>query len=134
MRLENSAWAGDACLSPREIVRPNRFAQLGKTVDARKLTDEQMRIALEQYCLVGLLWGFANPDAFRAWYVGYVEDADGRRARARASGVEVDEPSDLSSLFDDSETILRNYEQDIGSLPEIPDRLQAEARALGREL
>lgn len=134
MRLENSAWAGDVCLAPREIVDPNRFAQIGKTIDAKKLTDKQMRIALEQFCLEGLLWGFANPDAFRAWYIGYLEDADGRRALAKAGDVNVFDPSDLSSLFDDSETILRNYEQDIGLLPEIPDRLHAEARALGRDL
>lgn len=134
MRLKNSAWAGDSYLAPREIVSPNRFAQLGKTIDAGRLTDERMRTALEQFCLEGLLWGFANPEAFCAWYVGYLEDADGSRARARASGVDVVDPSGLSALFDDSETILRNYEQDIGSLPDVPDQLQAEARALGRDV
>lgn len=131
MRSQNSAWAGSKAMAPKEVVSPSRFARLGKTIDAGKLTDEQMRTALEQFCLEGLLWGIANPEAFGSWYAAYVEDSDRKRSLARAHGLDIEEPSNLSALFEDSEKILRNYEQDIGDLPKIPDRLLLEAKELG---
>lgn len=134
MRSQNSEWAGSAVIAPRMIIDPAKFIQLGKTIDARKLTDPQMRAALENFCLQGLLWGIANPKAFGIWYNAYVEDENGDRKFARENGLELEEPQELSEFFNESERILRNYERDIGELPEIPGRLLLEARELGREV
>ena len=133
-RSQNSQWAGGAATAPSEIINPTKFAQLGKTIDASKLTDPQLRTALEHFCLHGLLWGIANPKTFGIWYTTYVEDGHGNRERARLAGLELEEPQNLLEYFTGAEQIIRNYERDICILPEIPGRLLAEAREIGREV
>ena len=134
VRSQNSDWAGNAVVAPRKIINPTKFTQLGKTIDASNLTDNQLRAALEHFCLQGLLWGIANPKTFGLWYTTYVDDRYGERDLARESGLKLEETHDLAQFFSESERIICNYERDICKLPEIPDRLLVEARELGREV
>jgi hypothetical protein len=126
------AWSSRDPVAPQDVVERPSFTRLGKTIGAEKLTDPQMRMALEQFCLQGILWGLANPGLFAEWYDGYWQDADGSLALAKAAGVDSEHPKPIEEMFEDSEKILRNYERDIGSLPSIPERLALEFTSLGR--
>lgn len=134
IRSENDAWNGISTMPPKEVVSPTRFTQLGRTIDAQKLTDPQMRTALEHFCLQGLLWGLANPDSFIAWYASYVGDRAEKRALETKAGLEINDPSEISEFFNDCEVLLRKYEEDIQPLPPIPARLAKDAQALDREI
>lgn len=132
VRAENESWRETNIIAPRDVVKPTRFAKAHPTLDAKKFADEWIRISLEQWFLEGLLWGFANPAVFEKWYYSRIGDQTKRLAFMRQSGLVVDAAPDLSQFLADSEKLLRNYERDIGPLPAIPEKLLAEARALGR--
>jgi len=133
-RQQLDSWDSGQPVAPQDVVTRPKFTQLGKTIGAEKLIDPQMRIALEQFCLEGILWGLANPQSFADWYDRYFQDIDGQIAFARRAGVNLDDPKPLSEMFEDSETILRNYERDIEPLPNIPEKLAFEFSMLGRDI
>lgn len=133
-RTEKTTWRVTDAIAPHDVVQPTRFAGTGPTVDAKALTDDRMRLGLEQWFLEGVLWGMSNPKAFETWYQTHSEHQMRNLEFMRQSGLAVDAPSDLSRFLADSEELLRSYERDVGSLPAIPERLLADARALGRNV
>lgn len=64
----SQAWNVSADTAPHEIIQRARFAKSASTVDAKNLTDRRLRVALEQLCLEGILWGIENPSRFETWY------------------------------------------------------------------
>lgn len=132
LKAKDELWRATSGVVPRDVVRPTRFADAGPTLDAKALTDARARSALEKWFLLGLLWGFSNPEAFRSWYKLYASDLMDGLPAMRQAGLMVDVPADLPQLLAESEAILRRYERDIGPLPDIPAKLLADARALGR--
>jgi hypothetical protein len=133
-RAEIESWRVTNASAPHDAVKLSRFARTGPTVDATLLTDERIRLGLEQWFLEGVLWGFANPEVFEKWYNSRFEDQSRRLPFMRQSGLVIDALPDLPQFLVNSEEFLRSYEREIGPLPAIPERLLAEARALGREV
>lgn len=133
-RAENESWRVINAIAPRDVVKAPRFARTGPAVDAKALTDKQMRLGLEQWFLEGVLWGLANPEAFEKWYNARFEDQTKRIALMRQSRLAIDALPSLPQFLADSEELLRNYGRDVGPLPTIPAKLLADARALGRQV
>jgi hypothetical protein len=134
VRRENELWSGAKVVAPREVVKPTRFSATGSTIEAKALTDQRLRLGLEQWFLEGVLWGFANPASFEEWYKSRSEEQGGRLALMQEAGLKVERLSGLRQFLDECEGILRNYERDIGPLSAAPERLLAEGRALGRPI
>jgi hypothetical protein len=42
-------------------------------LDAKALTDERMRLGLEQWLLEGVLWGLGDPKSVETWYRSHTE-------------------------------------------------------------
>lgn len=149
-RTENEGWRVTDPIAPHEIVQPMRFAGAGahhQAVEGILKTGpkwkgptiplkgfKEFRVPLEYWYLYGLLWGLGNPKAFETWYDAHFEDRINNLEAMVQAGLEIEAPSDLAQFLADSENILRNYERDIGPLPEIPDSLLADAKALGRDV
>ena len=78
-----------------------------------------------------LVVGFANPTAFAQWY-----EAEGRKHdQFRASGLDLDEDVSLAEFYEQSESIVRDYERDVERpLAAIPQRLLQDAHILGVKL
>lgn len=133
-RTENEDGRVADVIAPRDFVLPTRFAEAGSTLDAKALKDEQMRMGLETWFLWGVLWGFANPKAFEKWYQARYGHQTENLEFMRRAGLEIEAVADFSQFLADSEELLRSYERDIGPLPAIPDKLLADAQALGRHM
>lgn len=107
---------------------------MGPTVDAKALTDERLRLGLEQWFLEGVLWGVGNPKACETWYQAHTEHQMKNLEFMQQAGLAVDAPPHLQQFLADSEELVRSYERNVGSLAAIPERLRADARALGRDV
>jgi hypothetical protein len=133
-RAEKDSWRVTDAIAPHDVVQPTRFAGMGPTVDAKALTDERMRLGLEQWLLEGVLWGLGNPKAFETWYRSHTEHHMKNLEFMQQAGLAVEAPLDLQQFFANSEDLVRSYERDVGPLGAIPERLRADARALGRDV
>lgn len=149
-RAENENWRVPLSIAPHDVVQRTRLSGddayrhaaeglirtgwkwRGPTTTVKDF--KQMRLALEQWFLAGVLWGFANPDAFEAWYQAQFEDRMTKLELMRESGLAIEPPVGLAQFLADSEEILRNYERDIDPLPAIPESLLADAQAIGRRV
>ena len=120
--------------APQEASPRAQFAEHGKSMRPEQLQEARMRALLDQQLLFGLLWGLANPDRFEAWYGSKLADYGEMLPTYREAGLDVDQPPTLPGFYEASETIIRDYEADIGPLPAIPARLLDDARALGRDI
>lgn len=132
VKAKDELWCSTGDVAPQDVVRPVRFAQGGSTLDAKALTADQFGLSLEHWFLQGLLWGFANPDAFEKWYQARFELQSAQMDRVLQAGLEIGELPDFQQFLKDCEELVRSYERDIGPLPEIPEPLVVDARALGR--
>jgi hypothetical protein len=89
-KREKESWNVSTVVAPHEVVQPTRFATTGPTLPAKALKDDRFRLALEQWCLEGLLWGLGNPGLFRTWYQSAVEEHERNLPFMRQSGLAVD--------------------------------------------
>lgn len=112
-------------IAPHDVVQPTRFAGMGPTVDAKALTDERMRLGLEQWFLEGVLWGLGNPKAFETWYRSHTEHHMKNLEFMQQAGLAVEAPLDFQQFFANREDLVRSHERDVGPLGAIPERLRA---------
>jgi hypothetical protein len=129
------SWNVTPSTSPREIVRPTRLkSAFGDSISVKEFQDVRLRVALERNLLEALLWSLASPDRFRAWYASTRQRHQSSLDLMQSSGLAVDALPSLEEWFAQCEEIVHNYERDIGPLHAIPDRLLADARALGLDI
>ena len=128
--LRGMTWGTAA--SPQEAVPIPGYAKHTKTLSVDQFRDRRTTTPMEVYVIYALLWGLTYPDRFEAWYESKVADYESGAPEAISHGLEIDEtlPS-LPEFYENSEQILRDYEQEISPLPPIPPRLLADAKALG---
>jgi len=116
----------------RQIVQPIRLASaFGTSITPQNFQDSRLQTALEQNVLEALLWGLANPDRFAMWYAGAAQRQQSSLDVMRKAGLATGPLPALPEFFDQSEAVVRNYEREVGTLPEIPKKLLFDARALG---
>jgi len=128
-------WSSQDKTAPHDIIGPlNLSKHFGETMRSKDLKDKRISTALEGICQTGLLWGLANPDRFKSWYESDYEKSKENLPMMQESGLKVDSIPNLSEFLKESEEILNGYEKKISPLPEIPPKLLADARALGREI
>ena len=118
--------------APREIVEPIRLqSAFGMSIILRDFQDSRLRTALEQNVLEALLWGLANPDRFAMWYAGAAQRQQSSLDVMQKAGLATGPLPPLPEFFDQSEAVVRNYEREVGTLPEIPKKLLFDSRGLG---
>lgn len=133
-RNEIEGWKTATLIAPHDVVKPTRFANKGSALPADALKDDGMRELLEHLCLEGMHWGLGNQDDFWSWYQAEAEGHARKLPKMRESGLIVEALPDLPQFLADAEEILRNFEQDIGALPAVPERLLRDMRALGLDV
>lgn len=132
MRSSNESWTTISGRAPHDIIEPTRFSKTGASMPAKTLND--VRSGLEHFVLEGILWGFANPDAFEKWYVARHREQINQLPTMRKAGLDIGGLPDLQEFLANSEQILRGFEAEIGPLPTIPAKLIADARKIGRAI
>lgn len=129
------AWDKQADAAPSAIIQPTRFAKhFGTAMALKDYSEARTGLMIEQHCLEALLWGLANAERFRSWYVSYTEHIKQQYPLMKDAALAVDSPPELPQFLEQSEDILRGYERELSPLPPIPPKLLADARAIGREL
>ncbi|MBI5734098.1 MAG: hypothetical protein HY973_04130 [Candidatus Kerfeldbacteria bacterium] len=98
------------------------------------LADTELRVGLEEYCVMSLLWGLANPNRFESWYKKYLADSENTLPTLKKAGLAIDTLPSLVEFYEQGEQILRDYEQEIQPLPLILHQLVTDAEALGRKI
>lgn len=130
-----NVWDASGNKAPRDIVKSFKLSkQFGKLIRSKDLKDNHICKALEEICLEGLLWGLANPDRFKTWYESQEKSQRDRLPLMQNAGLAIDSIPTLSEFLKEGEEMLKGYESEVDSLPTIPQRLLADARALGREI
>jgi len=128
-------WNSKDETAPHDIIGSlNLSKHFGETMRVKDLKNEHISAALEIKCQTGLLWGLANPDRFKSWYESDYKKSKENLPMMQESGLKVDFIPTLSEFLKESEEMLNGYEREISPLPEIPLKLLADARALGREI
>jgi hypothetical protein len=121
--------------SPHDIIGSIKFSKhYGKTIRSKDLKDNRIRMALEQLCVDGLLWGLANPDRFKSWFESDYNRLTGNLPEYQKAGLEINSIPTLSEYLKECEEMLKGYEKEIDPLPQIPLKLLADARVLGRDI
>lgn len=118
--------------APHDIIGPVRIAEtFGPTIKAEALLDKRLQGRLEQDFLGGLLYGLSNPKSFEAWHAYHLAEFEKNKDLYQQADIGVDRLPTLSETYRDSEEIIQNYEQEMEiTLPPIPDKLLADAKAL----
>jgi hypothetical protein len=130
-----NVWDASDNKAPHDIVKSFKLSkQFGKMIRSKDLKNNHIRTALEEICLEGLLWGLANPDRFKTWYELREKSQRDRLPLMQNAGLAIDSIPTLSEFLKESEEMLKGYESEVDPLPTIPQRLLADARALGREI
>ncbi len=120
---------------PSEVIKPWRLSSnMGKSIPAKNLADRKLIAALEQLCLEAIIWGLGNPDRVKAWYTNHREKMQSSLPGMQKAGLQVEALPALNEWFEQSESILRDYERDIQPLPEIPKKLLKDAESIGVSL
>jgi hypothetical protein len=124
------AW-GATGADPVDEIAPSRFAAIGTSMRPEELKDKRTWYVLEHFCLNGILWGLAYPDAFAAWYEA---NATPPQEKWQPAGLSDREPPQLTQFYADCVSLLEDYQAEIAPLPSIPSRLLDDAQALGRRV
>lgn len=125
-------WDAQGNKSPHDIIEPFKLSKhFGKNIRSKDLKNNRIRIALEQSCVEGLLWGLANPDRFKSWYESQYKNKKGKFSLMQKAGVEIDSIPTLSEFIKESERMLKGYESEVDPLPPTPPKLLDDARILG---
>jgi len=125
-------WDQNPSAAPKEIApEPSLVKAFGATMSPKNFQDPQLRTALEQQVLETLLWGLANPDRFKVWYDNETRRTTASLPRAKAAGLGVEALPPLAEWLSHAESVIRDYESQIGKLPAIPPKLLNDAKSLG---
>jgi hypothetical protein len=128
-------WNTQRNKSPHEIIEPIKLSKsFGTIIKYKDLKDNRICAILEQFCLMGLLWGLANPDQFKFWYESDYKNKKENFPLMQKAGLQVNSIPTLSDFLKESERMLEDYESEVNPLPLIPSKLLADARALGRDI
>lgn len=120
---------------PSEVIKPWRLSSsIGKSMPAKNLADRKLIAALEQLCLEAIMWGLGNPDRMKVWYTNHKEKMQSSLPDMQKAGLQVEALPVLNEWFEQSESILRDYERVIQPLPEIPKKLLHDAEFIGVSL
>jgi len=119
---------------PREVIKPWRLSNGGKSMPAKTLAGQKLRVALEQLCFEAIMWGLGNPDRVKAWYTNHREEMQSFSPDMQKAGLQVETLPALNEWFEQCESILRGYERDIQPMPEIPKKLLQDAESIGVNL
>jgi hypothetical protein len=119
---------------PLEVVKPFRFSEKRKLVNAKDLNDTKMRFALETYCFESLIWGLANPGSFKEYFESKNERHSDRMQLYKKMDLDMESIPTLDQTLESGEKILSGYAKNVGILSPIPQRLIEDARSLGIEV
>jgi hypothetical protein len=118
--------------SPSEVIQPTRLTRhFGKSMPSKYIEDKTVMSALEQFFQESVILGLGNPDHFKIWY-----NNDSARRKSslqdyKRSGLDVEAPPPLDEWFDKCESIIKDYEHHFHPMPEIPEKLFADAKSVG---
>ena len=127
-------WDARPDADPCEIIEPVPLAKHYARITPQQLQQADIRRYLEQYVLESCIWGLANRDRFAKWYANHAKQFTSKMPLCQLAGLAVETPPELSAFFDQSEQIVRDYEQKVGPLPAIPAKLRSDVSALGIEV
>ena len=118
--------------SPSEVINPIRFSNyFKKSMPAKYIEDKKFLSALEQFFQEAVMLGLANPDRFKIWYDNDRRKRNSSLQEMKQAGLEVEASPTLDVWFERSESILKDYEQNFRSMPQIPKKLFQDAESLG---
>jgi hypothetical protein len=125
--------------NPRAVVKPFKFSKdstnLKKDVTSSKdLKDNRMKMALEQYCIEGLVWGLFNPNRCKIYFETEEKEQNDQLPMYKEAGLDVDSIPTLDQIIKEGEEIIKGYEKEIRPLLPIPQKLIKDVLSLGIEI
>ena len=109
---------------PNEFLDTLQFGDKFKSLPANCFSDREIRAAIEQSFVNGILYGLSCPKMFEAWYELHLEDFNNNRELYERMELGVDRLPSLEEFYRDGKDIIDLYMQEMGkSFSEVPSGL-----------